>query len=161
MTATRAFAAQNGQTPLAEISIDRRAPGPKDVAIDILYCGVCHSDLHTARGEWGGVKFPSVPTVVLGVLFIVPLCVKQNIGLAFGGAIGLWLVVRISIGLWKKWPVIPYLQMLAGSLAGLAIAGAVIQWTCGIANYKYWTWDFATSRRAPSAVPSVHPRSSF
>jgi uncharacterized zinc-type alcohol dehydrogenase-like protein len=61
MTATRAFAAQNGQTPLAEISIDRRAPGPKDVAIDILYCGVCHSDLHTARGEWGGVRFPSVP----------------------------------------------------------------------------------------------------
>ena len=61
MTATRAFAAQNGQTPLAEISIDRRAPGPQDVAIDILFCGVCHSDLHTARGEWGGVRFPSVP----------------------------------------------------------------------------------------------------
>ena len=61
MTATRAFAAQNGHTPLAEISIDRRAPGPKDVAIDILYCGVCHSDLHTARGEWAGVRFPSVP----------------------------------------------------------------------------------------------------
>ena len=61
MTATRAFAAQNGQTPLAEMSIDRRAPGPKDVAIDILYCGVCHSDLHTARGEWNGVRFPSVP----------------------------------------------------------------------------------------------------
>jgi uncharacterized zinc-type alcohol dehydrogenase-like protein len=61
MTATRAFAAQNGQTPLAEISIDRRVPGPKDVAIEILYCGVCHSDLHTARGEWGGVRFPSVP----------------------------------------------------------------------------------------------------
>jgi uncharacterized zinc-type alcohol dehydrogenase-like protein len=61
MTATRAFAAQNGQTPLAEMSIDRRAPGPKDVAIDILYCGVCHSDLHTARGEWNGVRFPAVP----------------------------------------------------------------------------------------------------
>jgi len=61
MTATRAFAAQSGTTPLAEISIDRREPGPKDVAIDILYCGVCHSDLHTARGEWGGVRFPSVP----------------------------------------------------------------------------------------------------
>ena len=61
MTATRAFAAQSGDTPLAEISIDRREPGPKDVAIDILYCGVCHSDLHTARGEWGGVRFPSVP----------------------------------------------------------------------------------------------------
>jgi uncharacterized zinc-type alcohol dehydrogenase-like protein len=61
MTATRAFAAQNGHAPLAEMSIDRRAPGPKDVAIDILYCGVCHSDLHTARGEWNGVRFPAVP----------------------------------------------------------------------------------------------------
>ena len=61
MTATRAFAAQSATTPLAETSIDRREPGPKDVAIDILYCGVCHSDLHTARGEWGGVRFPSVP----------------------------------------------------------------------------------------------------
>jgi alcohol dehydrogenase (NADP+) len=61
MTATRAFAAQDAHSPLAEIAIDRRAPGPKDVAIDILYCGVCHSDLHTARGEWNGVRFPAVP----------------------------------------------------------------------------------------------------
>ncbi len=61
MTATRAFAAQDAHTPLAETVIDRRAPGPKDVAIEILYCGVCHSDLHTARGEWGGVRFPAVP----------------------------------------------------------------------------------------------------
>ena len=61
MTATRAFAAQDAHSPLAEMSIDRREPGPKDVAIEILYCGVCHSDLHTARGEWNGVRFPSVP----------------------------------------------------------------------------------------------------
>jgi uncharacterized zinc-type alcohol dehydrogenase-like protein len=61
MTATRAFAAQDAHTPLAEMEIDRRAPGPKDVAIEILYCGVCHSDLHTARGEWAGVRFPAVP----------------------------------------------------------------------------------------------------
>ena len=56
-----AYAAQSGSTPLAPFSFERRDPGPNDVAIDILYCGVCHSDLHTARGEWGGVKFPSVP----------------------------------------------------------------------------------------------------
>jgi uncharacterized zinc-type alcohol dehydrogenase-like protein len=61
MTATRAFAAQDAHTPLAPMEIDRRAPGPKDVAIEILYCGVCHSDLHTARGEWNGVRFPCVP----------------------------------------------------------------------------------------------------
>jgi len=61
MLQTKAFAAQSATTPLAETTIDRRAPGPKDVLIDILYCGVCHSDLHTARGEWGGVRFPAVP----------------------------------------------------------------------------------------------------
>ena len=58
---TNAFAAQSPAAPLAQISIERREPGPKDVALDILYCGVCHSDLHTARGEWAGTKYPCVP----------------------------------------------------------------------------------------------------
>ena len=58
---TKAYAAQSATTPLAPFSVDRRAPGPKDVALEILYCGVCHSDLHTARGEWHGVQFPAVP----------------------------------------------------------------------------------------------------
>lgn len=58
---TKAYAAQSATTPLAPHSIDRREPGPKDVALEVLYCGVCHSDLHTARGEWPGVLFPSVP----------------------------------------------------------------------------------------------------
>jgi uncharacterized zinc-type alcohol dehydrogenase-like protein len=57
----KAFAAQSATTPLAPFTLDRRAPGPNDVAIEILYCGVCHSDLHTARGEWPGVQFPAVP----------------------------------------------------------------------------------------------------
>jgi alcohol dehydrogenase (NADP+) len=56
-----AYAAQSAKTPLAPFSFERREVGPHDVAIDILFCGVCHSDLHTARGEWAGVKFPSVP----------------------------------------------------------------------------------------------------
>jgi uncharacterized zinc-type alcohol dehydrogenase-like protein len=56
-----AYAAQSAKTPLAPFSFERREPRPNDVAIDILFCGVCHSDLHTVRGEWGGVKFPSVP----------------------------------------------------------------------------------------------------
>lgn len=57
----KAYAAQSATTPLAPFTVDRREPGPKDVAIDILYCGVCHSDLHTVRGEWPGILFPSVP----------------------------------------------------------------------------------------------------
>jgi len=58
---TIAFAAETATSPLALTTIERRAPGAKDVAIDILYCGVCHSDLHTARGQWPGVMFPCVP----------------------------------------------------------------------------------------------------
>ncbi len=61
MTPTKAFAAQSPTAPLAPFSIDRREPTPKDVQIEILYCGVCHSDLHTARDEWGGTTFPCVP----------------------------------------------------------------------------------------------------
>jgi len=61
MPAVSAFAAQTASTPLAKASIERRAVGSDDVRIDILYCGVCHSDLHTARGEWPGIVFPVVP----------------------------------------------------------------------------------------------------
>ncbi len=58
---TKAYAAESATSPLGPIMIDRREPGPNDVAIDILFCGVCHSDLHTVRGEWPGIMFPCVP----------------------------------------------------------------------------------------------------
>ena len=47
--------------PLDRREIDRRDPGPKDVRIEILYCGVCHSDIHQARNEWQNTIFPCVP----------------------------------------------------------------------------------------------------
>ena len=46
---------------LTRMEIDRRDPGPKDVRIEILYCGICHSDLHTARNEWHGTTYPCIP----------------------------------------------------------------------------------------------------
>jgi uncharacterized zinc-type alcohol dehydrogenase-like protein len=58
---TRAYAIQSPDSLFGPLSIERRAPGPKDVAIDILFCGVCHSDLHTARSEWPGTRYPCVP----------------------------------------------------------------------------------------------------
>ncbi|HEY8261840.1 MAG TPA: alcohol dehydrogenase catalytic domain-containing protein, partial [Methylosinus sp.] len=58
---TRAYAVQSPESLFGPLSIERRAPGPKDVAIDILFCGVCHSDLHTARSEWPGTRYPCVP----------------------------------------------------------------------------------------------------
>lgn len=59
--ATRAFAATAADRPLSPYRFDRRDPGPEDVAIDIRYCGVCHSDLHMARNHLGGTRYPIVP----------------------------------------------------------------------------------------------------
>ena len=61
MLKTPAYAAADPKAALAPLTIDRREPGPRDVLIDILYCGVCHSDIHQARDEWGGSIYPMVP----------------------------------------------------------------------------------------------------
>jgi alcohol dehydrogenase (NADP+) len=58
---TKAYAAQSATAPLAPLSIDRRDPLATDIAIEILYCGVCHSDLHQARNEWHSTVYPCVP----------------------------------------------------------------------------------------------------
>ncbi len=58
---TNAYAAQSATTPLAPFSFERRDLGKHDVQIEILYCGVCHSDLHTVRGDWGPATYPCVP----------------------------------------------------------------------------------------------------
>jgi alcohol dehydrogenase (NADP+) len=61
MSQTSAYGAHASDQPLASLAIERREPGPRDVAIEILYCGVCHSDLHFVRGEWGQQSWPIVP----------------------------------------------------------------------------------------------------
>lgn len=61
MTDARAYAAKDASSPLAEMTIPRREPGPSDVEIDILYCGICHTDLHAVRDEWANTVFPIVP----------------------------------------------------------------------------------------------------
>jgi uncharacterized zinc-type alcohol dehydrogenase-like protein len=61
MIQTKSYAALDAASPLQPFEFNRRTPGPKDVHIQILYCGVCHSDLHQARDEWGGSLFPMVP----------------------------------------------------------------------------------------------------
>ncbi|MBD8083907.1 NAD(P)-dependent alcohol dehydrogenase [Chryseobacterium caseinilyticum] len=57
----KAFGAESKEADLKEMNIERREITANDVEIEILYCGVCHSDLHTARNDWGGTKYPSVP----------------------------------------------------------------------------------------------------
>jgi uncharacterized zinc-type alcohol dehydrogenase-like protein len=61
MPKTKAYAARTATSALAPTEIDRREPRDTDVAIDVAFCGVCHSDLHQVRDEWGGSIFPMVP----------------------------------------------------------------------------------------------------
>ncbi len=61
MARTRTYATQGPKLPLAPFEIDRRPVGPRDVAIEIDFCGICHSDIHQVRDEWGGATFPMVP----------------------------------------------------------------------------------------------------
>ncbi len=61
MSDAKAYAAASSTSPLAPHRISRREPGDRDVAIDIAYCGICHSDIHSVRGEWGVGMHPMVP----------------------------------------------------------------------------------------------------
>ncbi len=61
MTAVKAYATQSPTSKLTPLSIDRREVGDNDVQVDILYSGVCHSDIHQVRDEWGESMYPMVP----------------------------------------------------------------------------------------------------
>ncbi|TMA38239.1 MAG: NAD(P)-dependent alcohol dehydrogenase, partial [Deltaproteobacteria bacterium] len=61
MVKTPAYAAASKTSRLAPFIIERREPGPNDVLIEILFCGICHSDIHQVRDEWTGALFPMVP----------------------------------------------------------------------------------------------------
>ncbi len=61
MLQTRGYVAKGPSSKLEPFTFERREPGPHDVLIDILYCGICHSDIHQVRDEWGGAMFPMVP----------------------------------------------------------------------------------------------------
>ena len=61
MPLAKAFAAPSATSPLVPFQIDRREVGPHDVQIEIAFCGVCHSDIHQVRNEWGGAMYPMVP----------------------------------------------------------------------------------------------------
>ena len=79
--AARAFAAQSASSGMTPYTVQRRSPRPQDVQIEILYCGVCHSDLHTVRNEWKEVMptvYPCVPGhEIVGRVVEVGSAVKQ------------------------------------------------------------------------------------
>ena len=61
MSQAKAFAAFDNSSPLRPFTFERREPLARDVQFDVLFCGVCHSDLHTAKSEWPGTVYPCVP----------------------------------------------------------------------------------------------------
>lgn len=61
MIKTKAYAAKSSSSSLTPYQFERRDPRPDDVVLEIAYCGICHSDIHTARGEWGPTAYPCVP----------------------------------------------------------------------------------------------------
>ena len=61
MIKAKAIGVESSQSEMKLLNITRRDPRPDDVVIKIDYCGICHSDIHTARGEWGVPKYPCVP----------------------------------------------------------------------------------------------------
>ena len=61
MIPSKAYAALSAKKPLQPFQLQRRDPRPDDIVIEIAYCGICHSDIHTARGEWGPTAYPCVP----------------------------------------------------------------------------------------------------
>ncbi|HEY0333324.1 MAG TPA: NAD(P)-dependent alcohol dehydrogenase [Stenotrophomonas sp.] len=61
MSHAHGYASRSATQPLAPFAFERREPGPRDVRLEILFCGVCHSDLHTVRNEWNNTQYPSLP----------------------------------------------------------------------------------------------------
>jgi uncharacterized zinc-type alcohol dehydrogenase-like protein len=79
---TTGYAAYDPTSPLAPYEFERRALRPNDVAMEILYCGVCHSDLHTARNDWGWSYYPIVPghEIVGRVIEVGPKVSRYKVG---------------------------------------------------------------------------------
>ncbi|MGP3533958.1 NAD(P)-dependent alcohol dehydrogenase [Microbacterium sp. RD1] len=92
MTTVRAFAAPSASDPLEPVTIERRDLGPRDVRIDIAYAGVCHSDIHTVRGEWGPQTYPlTVGHEIVGTIAAVGAEVASH---AVGDRVGVGCMVN-------------------------------------------------------------------
>ena len=104
MYSAKAYTATNATTPLEPATIQRRDPGERDVQIEILFCGVCHSDLHYARNEWSGIPpiFPAVPghEIIGSVVKVGPAVTKVKVGDSVG--VGCMVGADLSCPMCKK-----------------------------------------------------------
>src|SRR5712691_5856753 len=93
--------------------------------------------------------FPPVRAFLTGAALVIPLFVKQNVGLAFLGSTELGFATLIGIGWWRGRPLRGYVSLIGGTAAGLLCGLLLIHITAGLANYQRWTIQFAASRRTP------------
>jgi uncharacterized zinc-type alcohol dehydrogenase-like protein len=92
MSTAHAIGGTSATAPLSALTIERRELGPHDVHIDIKFCGVCHSDIHTVRGEWGDIQYPLVPGhEIAGVVSAVGSSVSKH---AVGDRVGVGCMVN-------------------------------------------------------------------
>ena len=91
---TRGYAVTSAKAPLADFEFERRSLRPRDVALDVYYSGICHSDIHQAREEWGPAIFPMVPghEIVGKVIEIGSQVSKFKVGELIGVGVLLTLV---------------------------------------------------------------------
>jgi len=99
--------------------------------------------------------FPPLRAFVTGILFVIPLFVKQNTGLAFLATAALAIAILVARDAWHGQRVSGYVCLLAGMAAGLCAAILLLHFTVGMKNYWHWTIQFAASRRLP------HPSEMF
>ncbi|NNC16145.1 NAD(P)-dependent alcohol dehydrogenase [Corallococcus exiguus] len=91
MPTAHAYAATSAKSPLGPLAIQRRELGPRDVLIEIKFCGICHSDIHTVRDEWGAATYPLVPGhEIAGIVASVGAEVKKH---AVGDRVGVGCMV--------------------------------------------------------------------
>jgi alcohol dehydrogenase (NADP+) len=91
MLKTHGYATHSANSPLVPFNFERRELGPKDIQIEILYCGVCHSDIHQVRNEWGNSTFPMVPGhEIIGKVTAVG---HQVTGFSIGQTVGVGCLV--------------------------------------------------------------------
>jgi hypothetical protein len=102
-------------------------------------------------------NFPALQTFFAGILFILPIFVKQNTGLAFVAGVKWTIVIFIVSAIWRKQRAAGYLWLLAGMTAGFSAALLALHFTVGLKNYWHWTIQFAASRRLPGIAAMFTP----
>jgi hypothetical protein len=139
--------------PLTVLGIYSVFPHPfydPDCTFIILLCVLLFLNLERKN-------FPPLQTFFTGILFIAPIFVKQNTGLAFVASVKWVIVIFIVYAIWRRQRVAGYVWLLAGMTAGFCAVLLLLHFTVGLGNYWHWTIQFAASRRLPGFAEMFTP----